>query len=131
LVTLIAGIFGFIIASIPFTIQLLEIKNNENIAILNRNKVMRRKLFNKYFDVLKSSFWLFVFILILNLLKIAYDNKMYIDLNCIYFKVFLFLMYVSLIFIYTRLAYKFLRELYRLINILYNLIEAYLKGKED
>jgi len=113
LVTLIAGIFGFIIASIPFTIQLLEIKNNENINILNKNKIMKKKLFDKYFNVLKSSFWLFIFILFLSLIKVIYTKNMYIN--------------ISLLFIYTILIYKFLRELYRLIRVLYNLVLIYLQ----
>ena len=112
-ITLIAGIFGFIIAAIPFTIQLLEIKSNEKIQKINENKFMRKKLFDKYFEILFNAFYLFIFLLLLEIIKQIYQK-------C-------FLMNVFLIFIYIYLANKFLINLFKLIIILKNLINLYLK----
>lgn len=112
-ITLIAGIFGFIIAAIPFTIQLLEIKSNEKIQKINENKIMRKKLFDKYSEILFNAFYLFIFLLLLEIIK-------QISKKC-------FLINVFLIFIYIYLAYKFLKNLFKLIIILKNLINLYLK----
>ncbi len=117
IVTLIAGIFGFIIAAIPFTIQVLEIKNNDNIKLVNKNKTMKEKLFQKYFDVLKNAFWLFLFLLFLRLLFIL-NLKSIFWLNLVLICGFIYLNYL------------FFRNLYRLIIILQELVKLYLNSKE-
>ena len=116
LITLIAGIFGFIIAAIPFTIQVLEIKNNENIALLNRNVVMRKKIFDNYFSVLKSSFWLFIIVILLEFFKM-YDITKNIIINFVVISFYIFF------------VYKFLSELYKLVKILRELVLLYLNDK--
>ena len=43
IITIVAGVFGFIIAAIPLTIQLLEIKENKIIKKINENKIMKKR----------------------------------------------------------------------------------------
>ena len=113
LITIIAGLFGFIIASIPLTIQLLEIKGNKNIDRINDNPIMKRKIFERYIKLIKASFSLFSFILIIELSKVIF-------LPNIIILILLFIIYVVLIF-------YFLRQLYKLINILKELIYTYIE----
>ena len=111
LITIIAGLFGFIIASIPLTIQLLEIKNNDKIDLINSNSIMKQKIFDRYIKVIKASFYLFLFILFIELIKIIFLLNMLI----------IFLLFS----IYTYFVFNFIRQLYKLINILKELILIY------
>ena len=116
IITLIAGIFGFIIAAIPFTIQVLEVKNNNNIDKINMNQYMRRKIFDQYFNVLKSAIWLFLFIIFFVLFKQMNLHNCYI--SCI------------VVLVYITLFFLFMKNLFRLIKILRELVMLYLNSKE-
>ncbi len=112
LITLIAGLFGFIIASIPLTIQILEIKNNKNIDRINDNPIMKKKIFERYISLIKASFYLFLFILFIELSKIVFLPNI--------------LVLILLFIVYGVLIFYFLRQLYKLINILKELIYLYI-----
>lgn len=129
LVTLIAGLFGFVVAIIPFAIHLLN-QNNDFVDKLkeeNNFKVLIAPLFNRFFDFLKNMFALFVFLLIFAIArdvileyfesKAMFEKYFYIQ-QCI----------ISLIFgVYIILAIKFLFGLYRLILDLRSLVQIFLK----
>jgi MFS family permease len=112
LITIIAGLFGFIIASIPLTMQLLEIKGNRNIDKINDNTKMKEKIFNSYIGLIKISFYLFTYILCIEFLKIIPLYSMILILSLI---------------IYIILIFFFLRRLYKLIVLLKNLIDIYIE----
>jgi hypothetical protein len=111
LITIIAGLFGFIIASIPLTMQLLEIKNHDKIDLINSNPIMKKKIFDRYIKLIQASFYLFLFILFIELSEIIFlpNGLMIILLFCGY----------------TYFIYNFIRQLYKLINILKELILIY------
>ena len=117
IITIVAGVFGFIIAAIPLTIQLLEIKENKIIKKINENKIMKKKIFDNYINTLKSAFFLVIVILLLEIFK------NYIQIY-IYVEIFIFIFYISLI-------YKFLNNLYILIGILKELTLTYLDIYND
>lgn len=117
IITIVAGVFGFIIAAIPLTIQLLEIKENKIIKKINENKIMKKKIFDNYINTLKSAFFLVIVILLLEIFK------NYIQIY-IYVEIFIFIFYISLI-------YKFLNNLYILIGILKELALTYLDIYND
>jgi len=123
LITIIAGLFGFIIASIPLTIQLLELKGNDNINKINKNPIMKKKIFERYIKLIKASFYLFIFILYVELLKIiTFSETIIIPENIIVLIVFIF---------YLFFIYKFLCNLYKLINVLKLLISIYLNTEKE
>ncbi|MCT7911338.1 hypothetical protein N5912_05830 [Arcobacter lacus] len=118
LITLIAGIFGFIIATIPLTIQLLEIKDNKFIKIINEpeNINIKNSIFNCYIDMLKFSFYFIIIILSIELFKFILRD--YSILKYIFFIIFIII------------GYKFLKKIYLLIWTLKELIDIYL-GKKN
>ena len=68
LITLIAGLFGFIIAIIPFTIQILSIdKDSDFIQELKKSNLIK-SLFKRLIDLLKNMFKLFIYLLFLEVL---------------------------------------------------------------
>jgi len=117
ILTVIAGLFGFIIAAIPLTIQLLEIKNNKNIDKINENKSMKTKIFDDYINVIKFSFFLTVMILIIE----ASSNLNILNKNN----------YITIIFnaIYIDLIFMFLLSLHKLIQILKEIVLIYIDNK--
>jgi len=117
LITIVAGIFGFIIAAIPLTIQLLEIKNNDVIKKINENILMKKKIFDNYINTLKSAFVLVLFILLLEVFKNHMQTYILIE-------IFIFVFYISIVC-------KFLNNLYTLIGILKELTLTYLDIKND
>lgn len=118
LTTLIAGIFGFIIATIPLTIQLLEIKDNKFVKIINKpeNINIKNSIFNSYIGMLKFSFYFIIIILSIELFKFILRD--YSILKYIFFIIFIII------------GYKFLKKIYLLIWTLKELIDIYL-GKEN
>ena len=118
LVTLIAGLFGFIVAIIPFAIHLLN-QNDDFMQKLKRENnfnVLIKPLFDRLLSFLKNMFVLFVFI-------DSLDNK-------ILFKEHLNISEYTLAFvfgIYFVLICNFLIGLYRLIRDLKSLVQIFLK----
>jgi len=125
IITIIAGIFGFIIASIPITIQIMETKNNENIDRINSNQIVRKGIFNNYFDVLESAFLLSTFLILLNIIYLPFIINILSEFNIIVIVVIKLIILIS----YGLLSYYFFRNLYKLIGILRNLVDIYLKFK--
>jgi hypothetical protein len=115
IITVVAGIFGFIIAAIPLTIQLLEIKDNYVIQKINENKFMKKKIFYNYIDTLKSAFYVIVFFLLIEIFKENICQNIFLEIVC-------FILYILF-------AYSFLKNLYRLISILKELIFTYMSIK--
>lgn len=71
LVTLIAGLFGFIVAIIPFAIHLLN-QNDDFMQKLKRENnfnVLIKPLFDRLLSFLKNMFVLFVFLLIFSVVR--------------------------------------------------------------
>lgn len=115
IITVVAGIFGFIIAAIPLTIQLLEIQNNKVIEKINENKFMKKKIFDNYIDTLKSAFYIIIFLLIVEVFKKNISQNIMIELVA-------FFLYVFFVFV-------FFKNLYKLIGILKELVLTYLNIK--
>lgn len=116
IITIVAGIFGFIIAAIPLTIQLLEIKDNDVIKKINENKLMKKKIFDNYINTLKSAFTVIIFLVLLEIFKVNIFQNILIE-------VFIFVVYIIFVYI-------FFRSLYKLIGILNELVLTYLDIKE-
>lgn len=116
IITIVAGIFGFIIAAIPLTIQLFEIKDNDVIKKINENKLMKKKFFDNYINTLKSAFAVIIFLVLLEIFKVNIFQNILIE-------VFIFVVYIIFVYI-------FFRSLYKLIGILNELVLTYLDIKE-
>ena len=129
LVTLIAGLFGFVIAIIPFAIHLLS-QNNDFIDKLkeeNNFKILINPLFNRFFCFLQNMFILFVFLLVF---AVARDTIGEYLKNKIFFEEhFNILRYIISIIsgIYFILVFRFLFGLYRLVLDLKSLVQIFLK----
>ena len=129
LVTLTAGLFGFVVAIIPFAIHLLNQKNDftEKLKEKNNFKALINPLFNRFFDFLKNMLLLFVFLLIF---AIARDIVLeYFKEKIIFEKYFsIQRCIISLILgIYIVLVVKFLFGLYALIRDLKSLVQIFFK----
>ncbi len=129
LVTLIAGLFGFIVAIIPFAIHLLN-QNDDFMQKLKRENnfnVLIKPLFDRLLSFLKNMFVLFVFLLIFSVVREIFIDSL--D-NKILFKEHLNISEYTLTFvfgIYFVLICNFLIGLYRLIRDLKSLVQIFLK----
>jgi hypothetical protein len=108
LITLIAGLFGFIIAIIPFTIQMLSMETQSLFVKELKKSNLIKGLFKRLIALLKSMFLLFVYLLGIETFIGDFE------ISNEYAYVFIF-------FIHVYLTYDFL---YTLKNIIFNDIES-------
>jgi len=117
LITLIAGLFGFIIAVIPFTIQILSMDTNSIFIRELKKTNLINQLFNRLTELLRRMFILFIYLLIL---EIFISDILPFYKNIEYSSVILF---VSLIF----LTLQFLETLKNIVfNDIQTLVNLYL-----
>lgn len=136
LIALIAGLFGFIVAVIPFAIQLF---NQDNIAKNNifLNKLMTKDkfnffikpMFNRFIKILYIMLSLFVYIFFLIILqKIPLSKILFIHKDFFYISIYqLFIM--ILFYLYIILIFNFLSTLRNVIRDLQTLIFYFYKSK--
>lgn len=138
LATLIAGLFGFIVAVIPFSIQLL---NQDNVEKKNKflNKLMNKEKFdffikpmlNRFIKALRIMLYLFIYIFIIHILQIININKINY-LNSIYFG--FSVKYYSLLivfYIYLILTLNFFIMLRSIIRDLESLVFTFIQSKNE
>lgn len=138
LVTLIAGLFGFIVAVIPFAIQLFN-QDNTNHKNDFLNKLMKKDkfnffvkpMFNRFIKMLYIMLFLFIYAFFLNVLQtvnLKNFSFMYIDIFTIpIYKIgiiFLFYGYIVLIA-------EFFIMLINIIRDLQTLVFNFFKSKEN
>jgi len=112
LITIIAGLFGFLIALIPLSMQLLEIKENKTIDRINNNDLnIKSGVFNDYINVIKSSFYLFLYLLLIEFIRLLkLDNYLFLILSPIYIILIL----------------NFIEKILSLMKVLKKLIDIYI-----
>lgn len=130
LVTLIAGLFGFVIAIIPFAIHLLNQKNDfvDKLKEENNFKVLISPLFNRFFAFLKNMFTLFIFLLLFAIARdfvLEYFNNLAVFDEYFYIKRCIIALILSF---YIVLVFKFLCGLYVLIKDLKSLVQIFFKS---
>lgn len=138
IVTLIAGLFGFMVAVIPFAIQLFN-QDNEKKENNFLNKLMKKDkfdffikpMFNRFIKMLYIMFILFIYYFILNLIQ-TIDFR---GMSFIYEEVFkislLKLGITVLIYIYLLLIFRFFLMLRNIIRDLQSLVFYFFKSKEN
>ena len=138
LITLIAGLFGFIVAVIPFAIQLFN-QDNTNKKNDFLNKLMKEEkfnffvkpMFNRFIKILYIMFSLFLFIFFLNILQ-AIDLK---SISYLYIEFFNMPLYkfgvVFLFYIYLVLIIEFFIMLKNIIRDLQTLVFNFFKSNEN
>jgi len=138
LITLISGLFGFIVAVIPFAIQLF---NQDNTSKKNDflNKLMQKDkfnffikpMFNRFIKTLYIMFSLFLYAFFLNILQ-SIDIK---SISFLYKEIFEIPLYkfgiVILFYIYLVLIIEFFTMLKNIIRDLQTLVFNFFKVKED
>lgn len=138
LVTIIAGLFGFIVAVIPFAIQLF---NQDNLNKRNRflNKLMTKKkfgffvkpMFNRFIKMLNIMFMLFIYTFLLNILQtIDFKNTTFLYKEI--YEISLYKFGIGCLFyIYLVLIIQFFTMLRNIIRDLQTLVFNFFKVKED
>lgn len=130
LVTLIAGLFGFVIAIIPFAIHLLNQKNDfvDKLKEESNFRMLIKPLFNRFFIFLKNMFILFVFLLLFAIARdfiLEYFNNLAVFDEYFYIKRCIIALILSF---YIVLVFKFLYGLYVLIKDLKSLVQIFFKS---
>ncbi len=138
LVTLIAGLFGFTIAVIPFAIQLFNQDNtNEKNKFLN--KLMKKDkfdffvkpMFNRFIKMLKLMFYLFAYTFFINIIQMIDSeniNFLYNEILKIPIKNYLLL---AIFYVYALLVIEFFIMLKNIIRDLETLVFNFFKTKQD
>lgn len=133
IVTLISGLFGFVIAVIPFAISMFNQNNRFVVKLLENDNLefIIRPLFNRMISFLKNMLFLFVALLILYFLcdfVVEYfkDREYFADYYTIKQILVSSLFYVEIL-----LIAKFIYFVYRLIQDLNSLVQIFLKSKES
>lgn len=138
LVTLIAGLFGFIVAVIPFAIQLFN-QDNANQKNDFLNKLMKKDkfnffvkpMFNRFIKMLYIMFFLFIYAFFLNVLQTI--NLKSIDF--LYIEILKIQIYkfgiVFLFYGYIILIAEFFIMLRNIIRDLQTLVFNFFKSKEN
>ncbi len=138
LVTLIAGLFGFIVAVIPFAIQLFNQDNSDKKNSF-LNKLMTKKkfdffvkpMFNRFIKMLYVMFILFLYTFLLNILQ-TIDFK---DITFIFKEIYEIPLYkygiVFLFYLYVVLIIQFFTMLRNIIRDLQTLVFNFFKVKEE
>ena len=127
LITLIAGLFGFMVALIPFTLQLFSkdnISKNEYLAKCMEKEnfdFFIKPMFARFINMLRIMFFLFVYAFLLNILQTVFTKDI-IPIN-IYYKITIIIFFV----IYTILIIQFFMILKYIIRDLETLIFKFYK----
>lgn len=129
LVTLIASLFGFVVAIIPFAIHLLNQKNDfvDKLKKENNFKILIIPLFHRFVFFLQNMFMLFVFLLLFAVIRDFIGE--YFKSKILFEEYFNIWRYViSFTFgIYFALIFRFLLGLNTLIRDLKSLVQIFLK----
>lgn len=130
IISLLSGLFGFVIALIPLAIQLLSIKNNKFVeTLLEKENIdsLIKPLFNRFIGILKSMFILFIFLIVLSSLQ-----TIKIKISCLDIEFFDISVkkYLALILFYSYLILlsDFLLRLKNIIRDLNSLKNIFLKS---
>ncbi len=138
LVTLIAGLFGFIVAVIPFAIQLFN-QDNTNQKNDFLNKLMKKDkfnffvkpMFNRFIKMLYIMLFLFIYAFFLNVLQTA-NLK---NFSFMYIEIFTIPIYkIGIVFLfygYIVLITEFFIMLRNIIRDLQTLVFNFFKSKEN
>lgn len=117
LISLISGIFGFTMAAIPFSMQLLSTNGRftNKLKVKENVENLIKPLFDRFVILLKSMFYLFIFIIILNTIK----SYLAIPYNCFKYIaiITLFLIYIYLIGAFLIAIKNSIRDIKSLVNI--------------
>lgn len=132
--TLIAGLFGFVVAIVPLAIHIFN-QNTDFINKLTKQDSFNfyiKPLFYRFISFLKSMFCLFVFILFILIIKDFASSDVFKEIDkmtwCITAKRVLI---VALFIIYVFLIKVFLFEIYTIIRDLQSLIQIFFKIKKE
>jgi hypothetical protein len=138
LVTLIAGLFGFIIAVIPFAIQLFN-QDNTNKKNEFLNKLMKKEkfdffvkpMFNRFVKMLKLMFYLFTYTFFINLIQtIDSENINFLHNEILKVPIKTYLLLI-VFYIYTLLIIEFFIMLKNIIRDLETLVFNFFRTKSD
>lgn len=132
--TLIAGLFGFVVAIVPLAIHIFN-QNTDFINKLTEQDSLNfyiKPLFDRFISFLKSMFYLFAFMLFILISKDVASSDVFKEIDktiwCITAKrvlvIVLFIIYVFLIKV-------FLFEIYTIIRDLRSLIQIFFKIKKE
>lgn len=132
--TLIAGLFGFVVAIVPLAIHIFN-QNTDFINKLTKQDSFNfyiKPLFYRFISFLKSMFCLFVFILFILIIKDVALSDVFKEIEkmiwCITAKRVLV---VALFITYIFLIKVFLFEIYTIIRDLRSLIQIFFKIKKE
>lgn len=130
IISLISGLFGFVIAVIPLAIQLLSIKNNkfvETLLMQENIDSLIKPLFNRFIGILKSMFYLFIFLIVLSSLQIIKIKISFFDIEFFDISIKKYLALIIL-YIYLVLLFDFLLRLKNIIRDLSSLKNIFFKS---
>jgi len=124
IISVVSGLFGFIIAAIPLTFQLLVptrktaiMDEKTPIERLAMNEPMQKKIFAEYIKILYACLTVVVAVLVLEVFKgggaTDFDGRVLIVISSAYFILFLY----------------FLVRLFELVKLLSGLIKLYFNSK--
>ena len=122
--TLMAGLFGFVIAIIPLAIHIFS-QNTDFINKLTEQDSLNfyiKPLFNRFISFLKNMFYLFIFMLFVLFIKdiIPFESDKHTEMK---------MLVIALCFIYILLIKEFLYNIHIIIKYLQILIQIFLKSK--
>ena len=132
--TLIAGLFGFVVAIVPLAIHIFN-QNTDFINKLTEQDSLNfyiKPLFYRFISFLKSMFYLFAFMLFILIIKDIVSSDVFKEIDkmiwCITAKRVLV---VALFITYIFLIKVFLFEIYTIIKDLRSLIQIFFKIKKE
>ena len=129
--TLIAGLFGFVVAIVPLAIHIFN-QNTDFINKLTEQDGLNfyiKPLFDRFISFLKSMFYLFAFMLFILIIKDVASSDVFKEIDkiiwCITAKrvlvIVLFIIYVFLIKVFLFVIYTIIRDLRSLIQIFFKI----------
>ena len=132
--TLIAGLFGFVVAIVPLAIHIFN-QNTDFINKLTEQDSLNfyiKPLFDRFISFLKSMFYLFAFMLFILIIKDVASSDVFKEIDkmiwCINAKRVLV---VALFITYIFLIKVFLFEIYTIIRDLRSLVQIFFKIKKE
>lgn len=130
IVSLISGLFGFIIAVVPFAIQMLSNKESDFVKSLlekNNSDFFIRPLFTRLITTLKAMMLFFVFIVAIAIFQSSLSDFNFLNIHLFGIPIKRYFVLV-VFYCYLILGYNFLASLRHVIRDLESLINTFFKS---
>ena len=132
--TLVAGLFGFVVAIVPLAIHIFN-QNTDFINKLTEQDSLNfyiKPLFDRFISFLKSMFYLFAFMLFILIIKDIASSDVFKEIDkMIWYITAKRVLVIVFFIIYVFLIKVFLFEIYTIIRDLRSLIQIFFKIKKE